>query len=155
LTVTKQAHFFELVIDKIKAAGGAVILSPADGFKIDKIDSSKDDKHIYLYWRANDGEKAISNMWEAGDQAICQSFNQAQLGTNYNVSSKYYWCVVDLVGTETIDDVDYHYIALLNEDGSYVGTLNPEIGDEIAMLGSRDSNSRQSAIYISAYNSLD
>lgn len=155
LTVTKQAHFFELVIDKIKAAGGAVILSPADGFKIDKIDSSKDDKHIYLYWRANDGEKAISNMWEAGDQAICQSFNQAQLGTNYNVSSKYYWCVVDLVGTETIDDVDYHYIALLNEDGSYVGTLNPEIGDEIAMLGSRDSDSRQSAIYISAYNSLD
>ena len=30
LTVTKTAHFFELIIDKIKAAGGAVLLTPAD-----------------------------------------------------------------------------------------------------------------------------
>ena len=37
LTVTKQAHFFELIIDKIKSAGGAVILSPAEGFCIDQI----------------------------------------------------------------------------------------------------------------------
>lgn len=37
LTVTGKAHFFELVIDKISASGGAVIFSPADGFQIDKI----------------------------------------------------------------------------------------------------------------------
>ena len=37
LNVTGTAHFFELVIDKIKAAGGAVLLTPADGFKVDKV----------------------------------------------------------------------------------------------------------------------
>jgi hypothetical protein len=37
LTVTKQAHFFELIIDKIKAAGGAILLTPADGFRVEKI----------------------------------------------------------------------------------------------------------------------
>lgn len=37
LTVTGTAHFFELIIDKIKSVGGAVILSPADGFKVEKV----------------------------------------------------------------------------------------------------------------------
>lgn len=30
LTVTKQAHFFELMIDKVRSAGGQIILSPAN-----------------------------------------------------------------------------------------------------------------------------
>ena len=37
LTVTGKAHFFELVIDKISASGGAVIFSPADGFEVEKV----------------------------------------------------------------------------------------------------------------------
>lgn len=37
LTVTGKAHFFELVIDKITASGGAVIFSPADGFEVEKV----------------------------------------------------------------------------------------------------------------------
>lgn len=57
LTVTKQAHFFELIIDKIKAAGGAVILSPADGFKVDKVSSVSSGYRVY--WKATDGEKSI------------------------------------------------------------------------------------------------
>lgn len=48
-----------------------------------------------------------------------------------------------------------HYIEISTsvKDGS----VNPEIGDEIAMLGYRgtDDNNRQNAIYISAYSSLD
>lgn len=65
LTVTKQAHFFELIIDKIKAAGGAVLLTPADGFKVDKIDELNE--VFKLYWKATDGDKKRSNMWKAGD----------------------------------------------------------------------------------------
>jgi hypothetical protein len=71
------------------------------------------------------------------------------------VSNKYYWSLVTAVGTETIDDTDYHYLDL---SGATVdGTLNPEVGDEIAMLGYRgtDDSNRQSAIYIAAYNSID
>lgn len=158
LKVTKQAHFFELIIDKIKSAGGAVILSPADGFKVDIVQ----DKGLSwrLLWKAEDGEKAINNMWEDGDQAICQTFNNAQVGGNYNVSNKYYWALVCGVGSieinnkATMEPERYNYIDLSKMD--YDGTLNPEVGDEIVMLGSRTSDvKRQSAIYISAYNSVD
>lgn len=180
LTVTKQAHFFEFIIDKIKAAGGAVLLTPADGFRVDKmltlvkanpqlppiiqdavIKEYSENAEPYevigyrLLWQATDGEKAISNMWRVGDQAICQTFNNAQVGTNYNVSNKYYWALVTNIGTVTEGDVDYHYIDISAND--YDGSLNPEVGDEIAMLGYRgtDDASRQSAIYLAAYNSLD
>lgn len=68
LTVTKQAHFFELIIDKIKAAGGAILLSPADGFKVDKVRMTNLNPAFYkLYFRAKNGDKAISNMWQVGD----------------------------------------------------------------------------------------
>lgn len=198
LTVTKQAHFFELIIDKIKAAGGAILLTPADGFRVEKVevvankavnpeplpidpilpeepiiivkgeeeqkDSAKSEsgleaqikliKGYRLLWKASDGEKAISNMWQVGDQAICQTFNAAE-GASYNVSNKYYWALVTEVGTKKIDDVDYHYITVSNFD--FDGELNPEVGDEIAMLGYRgtDDVERQSAIYLAAYNSID
>lgn len=162
LTVTKQAHFFELIIDKIKAAGGAVLLTPADGFKIDKVKIVNNSPRYYkLYWKASDGEKARSNMWQIGDQAICQTFNNAQVGTNYNISNKYYWTLVSSVGTENIDGEDYHFIQVAGSDGInvgyYDGLVNPEVGDEIAMLGYRgtDDPERQSAIYLAAYNSID
>lgn len=153
LTVTKSAHFFELIIDKIKAAGGAVLLTPADGFKVNKVVNVGNNKK--LLFKASDGEKAISNMWKINDQAICQTFNNATVGTNYNVSNKYYWSLVIDVGTETINEEDYHYITL--SSNIVDGTLNPEEGDEIAMLGYRgtDDTQRQSAIYIAAYNSID
>ena len=153
LTVTKTAHFFELIIDKIKAAGGAVLLTPADGFKVNKVVTVGNNKK--LLFKATDGEKAISNMWRINDQAICQTFNNAAVGTNYNVSNKYYWSLVIDTGTETIDEEDYHYITL--SSAVVDGTLNPEEGDEIAMLGYRgtDDVQRQSAIYIAAYNSID
>lgn len=108
-----------------------------------------------VYWQATDGDRAISNMWKVGDQAICETFNKAQVGTSYDVSNKYYWALVSNTGTETIDGTDYHYITL--DPNTYDGTLNPEAGDEIAMLGYRgtDDSSRQSAIYIAAYNSID
>ena len=153
LTVTKSAHFFELVIDKIKAAGGAVLLTPADGFKISLVQDAVGGKK--LLFKASDGDRAIKNMWQVNDQAICQTFNQAQVGTNYNVSNKYWWSLVTEVGTETIDDEDYHFIVVSSTTKD--GTLNPEAGDEVAMLGYRgtDDPNRQSAIYISAYASLD
>lgn len=155
LTVTKNARFFELLIDKIMAAGGAVLLTPADGFKVDLV--TELDNVYRLYWRSTDGEKAISNMWRVGDQAICQTFNNAEVGNNYNISNKYYWALVTAVGSDIIgkDDTEYHYIDLSKSDVD--GALNPEVGDEIAMLGYRgtDDVNRQSAIYLAAYHSLD
>ena len=40
LQVTGTAHFFELIIDKIKSAGGSIMLTPADGFDVDIVQDS-------------------------------------------------------------------------------------------------------------------
>ena len=108
-----------------------------------------------LYFQSNDGSRAIKNMWQVNDQALCQSFNQAEVGQTQTVSNKYYWCLVDNVGTKEIDNIEYHFIKISNS--VYDGVINPSIGDEIAMLGYRgtDDLQRQSAIYIAAYNSID
>jgi hypothetical protein len=81
------------------------------------------------------------------------SFNQAQVGHNYDISNKYYWSLVTDVSTDLTNNMHYIEISTTVYDGS----VNPEIGDEIAMLGYRgtDDNNRQNAIYISAYTSLD
>ena len=59
LKVTGQAHFFELIIDKINMHGGATIYSVADGFKCDYLEISNN--MLYLYWRSNEGNRNISN----------------------------------------------------------------------------------------------
>lgn len=158
LEVTGSAHFFKLIIDKIKAAGGAALFTPANGFNVDIVESVTDG--YKLYWQADDGSgNQADNMWKVNDQALCMSFNQAKEGTNHNISNKYYWSLVTAVSDTnqpvSIEEKKYHYIVIstITKDG----TVNPEIGDTIAMLGYRgtDDKKRQSAIYISAYSSLD
>ena len=169
LTITKSAHFFELIIDQVKASGGAVIFSPANGFKVRKTEKLSDRWRLYFLAKEKDDE--ILNQWKKFDQAICQNFNQGKtVGTLQEVSSKYYWALVintnndDLqdgqpvlvnVGTSENTDNQYcHYIDISLTD--YTGDLNPEPGDEICMLGSRGEDiDRQNAIYISSYKSLD
>ena len=158
LTVTGTAHFFELVIDKIKAAGGAAIFTPADGFDIDVVEAVENG--YKLYWRCEVDGKVRQNMWKVNDQAICMSFNQAKVGVSYNVSNKYYWSLVTAVSEYgkpvTLEDGNkYNWITISTV--TFDGTVNPEKGDSIAMLGYRgtDDEKRQSAIYISAYASFD
>ena len=164
LTVTGLMHVFELVIDQVKSAGGAVILTPADGFKVDKVEAIADG--YKLYWRITDGSgKARQNMWEVGDQALCQTHNGLAAGTTYNASNKLYWCAVtdrnkgnvpvsvDIDGTA----YDCNFITISATVKMNGCTVNPAVGDEIVQLGYRgtDKPERQSAIYLSAYSSLD
>lgn len=158
LEVTGSSHFFELIIDKIKSAGGSMMLTPADGFEVEKIKSMAN--NITLYWRCQDGNgKQRDNMWKVNDQALCMSFNQAKVGTTHNVNNKYYWCLVTDVSDNNnpieIDGELYNYIKISRFDS--VGVVKPEIGDSIVMCGYRgtDDIARQSAIYMSAYSSLD
>lgn len=158
LTVTGTAHFFELIIDKIKAAGGAAIFTPADGFDVDVVESVSGG--YKLYWRCEADGKVRHNMWKVNDQAICMSFNQAKVGVSYNVSNKYYWTLVTSVSeygkpTTLSDGNKYNWITVSTTTCD--GTVAPEVGDSIAMLGYRgtDDPARQSAIYITAYASFD
>ena len=158
LTVTGTANFFKLVIDKINAAGGAALFTPADGFDIDVVEAVENG--YKLYWMCEVDGKVRQNMWKVNDQAICMSFNKGKLGTSYNKSNKYYWALVTAVNDYdkpvTLSD-GYKYNWITISTTTFDGTVNPEVGDSIAMLGYRgtDDEKRQSAIYITSYSSFD
>lgn len=158
LTVTGTAHLFELVIDKVKSAGGGAIFTPVDGFDIDLVEAVENG--YKLYWRCEVNGKVRQNMWKVNDQAICMSFNQGEINVNYSESNKYYWSLVtavnDYANPVTREDGNkYNWITISTT--TFDGTVNPEVGDSIAMLGYRgtDDEARQSAIYITAYDSFD
>lgn len=155
LTVTKSAHFWELVVDKISSTKGAIIVSPANCIVEDL---TNENGQYTLYWRCEDKEtgKAITNDFKVNDQIICQSFNAAN-DTDFNVSNKYYWRLVTNVGRIYRADglrggeCYWNYIQLSATDGD--GSSMPEIGDNIAVLGNRTNEDRQNAIIISSTNS--
>ena len=171
LTVTKLSHFFELVIDKISASQGQIIITDANA-KIDYVE--KVDGVSRLYWRA-DSENQINlslNEFVEGDQIVCQTFNRAQIQKNedgsyqgFSVNNKYYWVVCSRVGhgaVKTFPDQFgnpgvkhvYNFVEISDSDevSPKDGTFLPEIGDEIVQLGNRTDTLRQAAIIISAYN---
>ena len=134
------------------------MFTPADGFDVDIVQDSENE--VKLLWQCQDEDgNQRDNMWMVNDQALCMSFNKAKVGTTHNVNNKYYWALVTSVNPvnepTVIDGVKYNYITLSKTIVD--GVLNPEFGDSIVMCGYRgtDDNARQSAIYISAYDSLD
>lgn len=196
LTVTGLAHFFELVIDRIRSAGGAQIYTPADGFSVEAVNRFEYDGSVRrrLWWRATDGDRMTQNMWKSGDQAICMNFNTVRdSGTYSSISNKTFWAVVAWAdstsanSTPTWDATNpayvsgapnpyevtkWHYIDIITGDEGDEPTKDAQgrphwtgtpwavaAGDDVAMLGYRgnddDMVARQSAVYLSAYNSLD
>lgn len=117
LDVLQSAHFFELVIDQIKAAGGAFILSPADGFKIfGYIDYSD---YCDLYYKCQEDGNGRYNMWEVGDFALCQNFNNADVGENYDISNTFWWARVDATSNNPNGEPNVnnpHPVWVLSED---------------------------------------
>ncbi len=161
LTVTGQAHFFELVIDKIKAAGGSYIFSAANSFNVMKVVEGTN--VLRLYWLAESGGSGSMNTWEVGDQAISMDFNRAKVGTTYETSNKYWWALVTATSGNTPESIeedgvthDYHWIEVSTTDCADGCTVTAEVGDAVAQWGSRsDDPKRQGAIMICAYKSPD
>ena len=173
LTVTKLANFFQLVIDKIRASQGYIIITDANA-KIDYVERDDVKKVTRLYWRADsENQSDLSlNEFDEGDQIVCQTFNRGQIQKkddgSYNgfyVSNKYYWVVCSGVGRgvkKTFPDSDgnpgekhiYNFVEISDSDtvSPKDGVFLPEIGDEIVQLGNRTDTLRQAAIIISAYN---
>ena len=163
LTVTGQAHFFELVIDKIKAAGGSYIFSAANSFNVQKVEVNKEKNTLRLYWLAESGGSGSMNTWAVKDQAISMDFNRAKVGTTYEVSNKYWWALVTATSGNTPESItedgvthDYHWIEVSTTDCAEGCTVTAEVGDAVAQWGSRsDDPKRQGAIMICAYKSPD
>ena len=105
LTVNKSAHFFELVVDKIRSVQGTQMNTAANcvidyveayDSDLNLVDMTADNINFYrIYWRNTDDDgRTINNEWLPFDQAICSTFNVKE-GTTQNASNKYYWRLVN------------------------------------------------------------
>lgn len=162
LTVSGSAHFFELVIDKIKAAGGTYIFSAANSFNVDRFAAGNN--VVRLYWLAENGGKGSMNTWEVGDQAISMDFNRAKVGETFSASNKYWWALVTATSGDTPESVEeedgtkhlYHWIEVSTLEKADGCTVEAEVGDAVAQWGSRSADKkRQAAQMIAAYKSPD
>lgn len=162
LTVSGSAHFFELVIDKIKAAGGTYIFSAANSFNVDRVIAGNN--VVRLYWLAENGGKGSMNTWEVGDQAISMDFNRAKVGETFSASNKYWWALVTATSGDTPESVEeengtkhlYHWIEVSTLEKADGCTVEAEVGDAVAQWGSRSADKkRQAAQMIAAYKSPD
>ena len=104
LTVNKSAHFFELIIDKMRSVQGTQIITAANcvadlvqAYRNTTKVNIEDPRatHYRIYWKRKDTNgRDVTNDWLVNDQAFCESFNNITTGHNYDVSNKYYWRLV-------------------------------------------------------------
>ena len=132
LEVLGKAIFRSLQIDEYKHIGGNIVLSGANGV-IDKI--VRVEGGWKCYFHTDDGEKAVSNDWEPGDQALCQTFN-IKAGVYENVSNSYYWRCVSEVAQKT--DTEEAYVVITDDDAyrdKSIENDEPKAGDNIVLCG--------------------
>ena len=132
LEVIGKAIFRSLQIDEYKHIGGNIVLSGANAI-IEKVVPVSGGWKCYLH--TDDGEKAITNDWEPGDQALCQTFN-IKAGVYENVSNRYYWRVVSEVAQKSATEKAY---IVITADDAYrdKSTENdaPMAGDNVVLCG--------------------
>ena len=132
LEVIGKAIFRSLQIDEYKHIGGNIVLSGANAV-IEKVVPVSGGWKCYLH--TDDGEKAITNDWEPGDQALCQTFN-IKAGVYENVSNRYYWRCVSEVAQKSATEKAY---IVITADDAYrdKSTENdaPMAGDNVVLCG--------------------
>ena len=132
LEVIGKAIFRSLQIDEYKHIGGNIVLSGANAI-IEKVVPVSGGWKCFLH--TDDGEKAITNDWEPGDQALCQTFN-IKAGVYENVSNRYYWRCVSAVAQKSATEKAY---IVITADAAYCdkSTENdaPMAGDNIVLCG--------------------
>ena len=183
LTVTGKATFFELEIQKAKAAGGMSVNS-AGSFHIDAVVETEDG--FECYQRAEkDGVKLLQTC-EPKDQMMCSNGmnslplqppkeggsqgrgDQTKDGKPHAIGNHYYWRLATKapkeVVTHTIDGKEEKCLKLVlsktdrhklkNESPQDIGDI-PKVGDDLVQIGNRDNKERQSVMMSCAYNSFD
>ena len=90
------------------------------------------------YFYQDDGTTATTNLWKAGDQARCQTFNIKE-GAYQGVSNRSYWRLVKNVGNDYID---------LSVTDCEEGSDFPQVGDSLVQFGNRTNTDRMSLIYV-------
>lgn len=131
LTVNKSAHFFEVIIDKIKSVGGTII-NTATSCVLDYVipynadgETTFDDPDIVkyrCYWKryanenSQDKKDEVQNDWWVNDQAISQNCHLVS-GVNHDAGNHYYWRLVDDVSGENPVYVNFDTGQVWEEEG--------------------------------------
>lgn len=191
LTVWGKMFVNILEIMKTKYAGGNIYMSAAGGtiVKVVPVGMWDDDESEWAenpieeaikgwkcYILADDGDNAVGNPWQEGDQVRCQSMGNL-LGTRYaEATNKSYWRTIpehgvssfneyiyNDYGTPTYNGKMFYWIVLgkhskdfdgYTEENAPTGTTDiPEAGDSIVLDGSRKDTSRQGVLQLSSYGS--
>ena len=191
LTVWGKMMINILEIMKTKYAGGNIYMSAAGAtiVKAVPVGMWDDDESEWVenpieeaiqgwkcYILADDGDNAVGNPWQEGDQVRCQSMGNL-LGTRYaKATNKSYWRTIPEHGVSSFNEYIYndygtpayngkmfYWIVLgkhskdfdgYTEENAPTGTTDiPEAGDSIVLDGSRKDTSRQGVLQLSSYGS--
>jgi hypothetical protein len=142
-----KAIFEKLEIESVDTIKGKFIVSNGGSVTANIVEEVRDDSDNLTGWKcfykANDGEQAITCSFQVGDQVICKEFNISE-GQYEGISNRYYWRRVTEVNAES------GYIVLSATDCDSKGTDAPQTGDTLCQLGSNGTDkARQCAIVIS------
>nr|DAN45314.1 MAG TPA: Minor structural protein 4 [Bacteriophage sp.] len=121
VTVRKAMTIFELIISKIRAVNGGLVISPANG-KVKSVLLTND-----IYRLEIEGDM----MFVADDLVRCQTFTKT--------GTKYYWV--------RITSVSGQYI-LINK--TEFAKSVPAVGDELVQFGNKTDVARQGILYLTA-----
>lgn len=150
LTVTGKATFFELEIQKAKAAGGMTVNS-AGTFHIDAVVETADG--FVCFQRAEKDGVTLSRTCEVNDQMMCSNGMNILKGGKGN---HYYWRLVTDAPAEPMERGGRKYLRItLSKTDFAEGSDEPRVGDELAQVGNRADADRQCVIVSSACQSLD
>lgn len=157
LTVTGKATFFELEIQKAKAAGGMSVNS-AGTFHIDAVEETETEDGYVCYQRAEKDGVVLLQTCEVKDQMMCSNGMNILKGGKGN---HFYWRKVTKAPKEvvmhTIDGKEEKCLKIvLSKTDHSTNTVDiPQVGDDLVQMGNPDNKERQSIIMTCAYNSFD
>lgn len=156
LTVRSTMRVFELLVQQVKATGGEIIVSPANG-RIKAVDEeegggtggfpmafpvtfpqTQGDMYVCTIDDGDNesGSFSYGNMFHVGDLVRCQRWNK-----NLNTIHSYWVCVAKVEGND-----------IYLPKTQFASGTAPEVGDELVLMGSASDTTRQGAISISATN---
>lgn len=124
LTVNKSAHFFEVIIDKIKSVGGTII-NTATSCVLDYVKPITENDVVTkyrCYWKryanenSQDKKDEVTNDWLVNDQAISQNCNLVS-GVNHDAGNHYYWRLVEATSENNPVYVNFDTGQVWEEEG--------------------------------------
>ncbi|WP_071145747.1 hypothetical protein [Bacteroides ihuae] len=125
VVIRKAMTIFELIISKVRAVNGGLVVSPANG-RIKSVTETTGSPTYYVL--GIEGDMTFA----ADDLVRCQVFS--------STGAKYYWVPIDSVSGE----------AILILKSNFPDGVVPAVGDDLVQMGNKTNTARQGILYLTA-----